>query len=522
MMQFDRRTVLGILASLAGSTAFAADSNTDDTRTLSGKVTDFDGPQLGKAEPFSVSGLEQRAKAMASKAYQPRKQVPKAWRDLTYDQYRHYWFNTRQALWNNSDLPLRVDFFHPGLYFPRAVNINVVDGVQARKIRFDLDLFARTKEAVKLPIDDSLGFSGFRFRSELEKEGIFQEWSVFQGASYFRCLGRGQNYGLSARGLALNTAKGQGEEFPEFTDYWIEKPKPGSREATVHALMDSKSVVGVYTFMLVPDDLTIVDVTAVLYPRVELDHVGLGPLTSMFLFDETNTSRFDDFRPAVHDSDGLAVFNGAGERIWRPLANPKKLQVSSFVDNNPRGFGLMQRSRKFADFVDLEVAYHNRPSLWIEPKGNWGKGSVTLVEIPADREIYDNIVAYWRPRQPIPAGGEYRFAYRMSWGKEPFVETPVSHVLNTRSGTRFGGGRIFAIDFSPHAILPPDLADISLHIGSNRGSVSKGILQRNPDTGGPRLSFTLKEGDATAVEMRAQLRHEGRAVSEVWLYRWTA
>jgi glucans biosynthesis protein len=241
----------------------------------------------------------------------------------------------------------------------------------------------------------------------------------------------------------------------------------------------------------------------------------------MFLFDDTMRQRFDDFRPAVHDSDGLLIRNGAGEEIWRPLSNPKTLQISAFADMNPRGFGLMQRARRFGDFNDLEALYHRRPGLWVTPKGDWGRGSVTLVEIPADLEIYDNIVAYWRPAGTIQAGEDIALEYDLAWGTEPELNGPL-RVLNTAMGSRPEGGRIVTIDFEDGPDVPDDLNQIVKLVRASAGTVTEGIVQRNPETGGPRLAFTFDAGDAPLVEFRAQLRLNGNALSEVWLYRWTA
>jgi glucans biosynthesis protein len=242
----------------------------------------------------------------------------------------------------------------------------------------------------------------------------------------------------------------------------------------------------------------------------------------MFLFDRTNRNRFDDFRPSVHDSDGLLIANGNGETLWRPLANPIRLQVSSFLDENPRGFGLMQRSRSLSDFADLEARYENRPSLWIEPKGDWGPGAVTLVEIPADKEIYDNIVAYWRPRVPFAAGSEVRLEYRMNWGDGP--DLPLAQVIDTAAGARVFGppGRIMVVDFASHPLLEGEPEDLDVVLASPHVLLSQGVLQRNPATGGLRLAFSFDPGTRDHVELRAELRRGGQAVSEVWLYRWTA
>ncbi|MEO1549255.1 MAG: glucan biosynthesis protein G [Pseudomonadota bacterium] len=478
-------------------------------------------PEFGAAEPFSLDGLRKRAETRAMRRYIAPRKVPKGWRDLSYDQYQKIWFDGRNALWSDSDRPARVDFFPAGLYFPSPITINVVQAGQARPIKFDFEAFDKTDKFPDLPME-GMGFSGFRMRAELETPGIFTEYAVFQGASYFRGIGAGQIYGLSARGLALKTGDAEGEEFPEFREFWLEAPEAGAQTVTLHALLDSPSVTGVYSFTITPGDNTLMDVSAELFPRVPLDHVGIAAETSMFLFDETNRARFDDFRSAVHDSDGLSIYNGAGEWLWRPLANPARLERSFFVDENPRGFGLMQRTRRAEDFGDLFAHYHKRPGLWVTPGEGWGAGSVMLVEIPSDKEIYDNIVAYWRPRQPLQPGMGHRFTYRLTWGADPAGPAMLARVTNTRMGQRvFEEGRIAAIDFGAHPSLPEDLSEVTTFVSANRGRVGEGVLQRNPATGGVRLDFTYDPGTARAMEMRAQLRLAGRNISEVWMYRWT-
>ncbi len=462
------------------------------------------------------------ARNSAASGYELRPQIPEDWRNLTYEQYKSMWFRPDAALWHGTETPYNVDFFHPGLYFPRAVQIaQVVDDVSS-PVPFDMSGFDHTDQLPDLTVDGTLGYSGFRLRTELTEQGKKNEFCVFQGASYFRAIGFDQIYGLSARGLALKTGDTDGEEFPEFTRFWLERPSPGQRNMVVHALLDSPSVAGAYRFDIQPGPACVMDVEATLFPRKDLEHVGVGPLTSMFLFDETNRTRFDDFRPAVHDSDGLLILNGAGEMIWRPLANPKQLQVSSFVDSGPRGFGLMQRARRLSDFADLEALYHRRPGLWVEPRGDWGQGAVTLVEIPADQEIYDNIVAYWRPKTPFSAGSRVDLSYRLSWCAQAPVPVDYPRVINTRMGQRRKGGRIVTIDFEAHPLLEADPESFTMSISSPHVETSDGVLQRNPETGGLRLAFTFFPGERSMVELRAQLRMSGKMASEVWLYRWTA
>jgi glucans biosynthesis protein len=480
------------------------------------------GLQTGAGVPFNPQHVIDLARTLSQDAYQAPTRVPTEWTDISYEDYVSIWFDGRNALWQNQpETPLRMDVFAPGLYFPTPIKIDIVDNGMASPLLFDLDVFDKTDKFPELPIDETLGYSGLRLRAELEKAGIFQEFAVFQGASYFRAIGTGDIYGLSARGLAIDTASPEGEEFPEFRSFWLEKPVPGARTFILHALLDSPSCTGAYRFEITHGSPLVMDITATIFPRRDLANVGIGPLTSMFQYDQTNRHRFTDFRPAVHDSDGLQIRNGAGETIWRPLANPKNLQISAFVDENPKGFGLLQRARKFSDFADLEALYHRRPGVWVEPVGDWGKGRVTLVEIPTESEVFDNIVCYWTPETGLKSGSENTFSYRLTWGDDIGYGQGIK-ALNTMIGSAFeNNGTIVTIDFEDGAQVPEDLADIEILIRGSAGEVSSGVLQRNPETGGPRLAFKFHPGDAELIEFRAQLRLNNAALSETWLYRWT-
>ncbi|MEJ6402900.1 glucan biosynthesis protein [Yoonia sp. 2307UL14-13] len=495
----DRRTFMALMAAAAAS------------------------PARGEAQGFSRDWLIGRAEELSKSDYVARPLIPEPWRELTYDEFQHIWFNSQKGIWTDTERPLHIDLFTAGLYVERPVKIHLVENGQATTLEYDISLFDRTDQFPDLPIDETMGYSGLRLRAELNKPEIFEEFAVFQGASYFRAIGNGQTYGLSARGLALRTADPNGEEFPDFTDFWIEAPAHGTSEYILHALLDSPSVTGAYQFAITPGATTRMQVTATLFPRVDLTHVGLGSLTSMFLFDETNRHRFDDFRPAVHDSEGLMIVNGNGERLWRALGNHARVEVSAFVDKNPQGFGLMQRDRDPESYADLEAHYEARPSLWITPGEAWGEGAVELVEIPADKEIYDNIVAYWRPRAPMPTGARQDFTYNMAWGDEPDGLPDVARVINTRIGKGFDQIKtVIAIDFAPHPDLEGDVEDVNIILRGTSGEVSPAILQKNPGTGGLRMNFSILPGDARFIDLRAQLYRDGKPVTEVWLYRWTA
>ena len=478
---------------------------------------------LGPSLPFDDETVPALARALAAQAYAAPEKIAGAWADLSYDDYRRIGFDFARAPWLGQ--AAHIEFYPPGLYFTEPITVSLVEDGAAREVLLDADAFVIPEDLSRLKADDSIGFSGFRIIQERGGGFGAEEYLVFQGASYFRGRGFGDIYGLSARGLAIDTAEPGGEEFPGFRRFWIERPGADG-SVRIHALLDSPSVAGAYVFEARAGDVTEMDVTARLYPRRELAHVGIGAQTSMFLFDETNRASFDDFRRAVHDSDGLLIDNGAGERLWRPLANPRDLQVSGFADESPKGFGLMQRARELTDFQDFEALYHRRPGLWVAPKGAWGTGSVTLVEIPSNREFYDNVVAYWRPAAPLVPGREHRFDYRLSWGPTPEPRGALAAVAATAMGKRLTGpdfvasGREAVIDFETH----PRLAEndgLRSSISTDRGTVSDAVLTRNPETGALRIGFRFDPLDFPSVELRAQVLDANGPASEVWLYRWT-
>lgn len=512
MNTVSRRSILSLMGGLAAlglAPAWAEDA------------PERAGMDLGPATPFSPDMVIARARALAAAPYAAPPSVSQEWLDLSYDDFRGIWFDTRHTLFRGTPGAVQAEFFVAGLYFPHKIGINAVEKGQSRPITFGLRAFDTTDQFPALA-EDGTGFAGFRLLGEVEVEDRFQEYAVFQGASYFRAIGRGQAYGLSARGLALNTAGDGGEEFPVFRDFWIEAAEPGAPFVMVHALLDSPSVAGALSFRITKGDTTEIEVSSRLFPRVDLATAGIAPGTSMFLFNDINRTRFDDFREAVHDSDGLLMLNGAGEALWRPLTNPRAVEVSAFGDTSPRGFGLMQRARQPGDYNDLVAHYERRPSLWVEPVGDWGPGAVVLVEIPTDKEINDNIVAFWRPAEPLKAGTEHRFDYRLHWCATSPAEGIVAAVTATRTGARiFEDGRIFTVDYAAHPALGTDPTRIEARITTSAGEIATQVLQTNPATGGMRLDFTLK-GDMPLAELRAELWRGGQQVAEVWVNRWVA
>jgi glucans biosynthesis protein len=471
------------------------------------------------AMPFSRDWLVARATELAKSRYVPTSSpANQSLGRLTYDQYRAIRFQAGASIWEHEGRNFTVDLFHPGFIYNTPVKINLVVGGMARRVPFTNKVFDYGAEVPTIETGEDLGYSGFRVRAPINSADYLDEFLVFQGASYFRAVARGQAYGLSARGLAIRTARPEGEEFPVFTEFWIERPPLKASQITIHALLQSPSVVGAYRFKVRPGAETVMDVDVTLVPRRELTHFGIAPLTSMFLFDASNRGRFDDFRNAVHDSDGLEIVNGGGERIWRPLANPRTLQVSAFLDQDPRGFGLVQRQRNFTDYQDAEARYDKRPTLWVEPRGAWGRGDVELVEIPSDREIHDNIVAYWQPASPLPVGKPAEFSYRLRWTSEPLDES-LARVVATRSGRALNSdAREFVIDFKSPRPAPDDL---KVQVTSSSGKVLDPRGSTVEPTGVYRASFELEPERADAVELRLVLKSRDRPWSETWLYRWT-
>ena len=476
--------------------------------------------------PFSRSTVVEIARTLSKAAFvPPPTELPDPIKDLTYEQYRDIRSDRDHSIWADEGLPFRLQLFHRGFYYKEEIDVAIISDGEAHHLAYSPTLFDAGKLVPKpLPTED-IGFAGIRLLGLINSPDKFDEIAVFLGASYFRSLGRGQVYGLSARGLALKTADPDGEEFPLFRAFWVEKPRPDSEMVVVHALLDSASVSGAYRFSIRPDQSTVIDVEATLFPRVDLTKVGLAPGTSMFAFGPNDRKDVDDYRPEAHDSDGLLMISGRGERIFRPVSNPQSLQVSAFEDAAPRGFGLTQRDRDPTTFQDFEAQYERRPTLWVEPVGDWGLGAIMLVEIPSDSEINDNIVAYWQPKDAIRAGSEFSIAYRQFWGNEPAPAPGSATVVATRIGRATLQGdspiRRFVIDYKLPEPPPVNSATPTANISSNTGVISETTMQPNPLTGGWRLSFHLDPQDAALVELRVVVNVDG-VPAETWLYRWTA
>src|SRR3981081_1248042 len=442
------------------------------------------------------------ARDTASKPFKaPDDKLPDNLKDLDYDHYRGIRFSPERALWHGEKLPFEVQFFHRGFFYANRVDIFEVVGGQATRIAYQPENFSFGDTPAPKPGVD-LGFAGFRLHAPINKPDYYDEVCVFLGASYFRAVAKGELYGLSARGLSINTGETKGEEFPLFKTFWIERPTPEASSIVVHALLDSESAAAAYRFTIRPGDTTVFDVEMAVYPRVDLDHAGLTPMTSMFFFGPNNRIDVDDFRPSVHGSDGFAIFNGRGEDLWRPLSNPKDLQISTFADLNPRGFGLMQRQKDFQAYQDLESNFERRPSLWVEPIGDWGEGSVKLIEIPTKEEVHDNIASFWHPKAPLQAKGEHTFTYRLHWGPDVPKGSSLARFTPTGVGAKGDDAKVFVLDLMGDALKSVDPKTVRGEVTGEKAKIQNIVAQPNPITGGWRLSFELSVKEKITLELR--------------------
>ena len=482
--------------------------------------------------PFTFAKVQELARQRAAREFRaPPTNLPAALANLTYDQYRDIRFRPTSALWRDKSL-FEVQFFHRGYRVRQRVNIYEVTSAGAGLVEYSPRLF--TFGRLKTPkASTEVGFAGFRVHFPLQTPNYKDELLVFLGASYFRVLGRNQHYGISARGLAIDTGSQSGEEFPTFTDFWLVRPQPTDRSLTVYALLDSRSVAGAYQFEIRPGEVTQVEVHCNLFPRRAIAKLGVAALTSMFLFGEDGTGRrFDDFRPQVHDSDGFMAETGHGQWLWRPLANPRELRVNRFMDENPHAFGLIQRDRNFAHYQDVESQYQARPSYWVQPLGNWGKGGVELVEIPSDEEIHDNMVAYWVPDGPVNGGKPLSFAYLLSAFAENPSWPPGGRVVAIRSGNpavgdnrgHFGpGARRLLFEFAGGELDGLDGSQpVKAELTAENGQIDALTVQRVPQSRVWRVALVVTpRAKKPVVDLRGYLTLYGEVLTETMVYQWS-
>lgn len=484
-------------------------------------------PAFGPAGAFSYAALKRRAEALAARPFaEPPVRAGETLDAIDFDAHQAIRLRRPVRPWQGADGP-EIGLFHLGRYFQTPVRIHALENGTARELLYSPDLFELPDGHVAANLPADIGFAGFRVLDQTGKS----DWLALLGASYFRTAGPEGQFGLSARGIAVDTATAGSEEFPRFTEFWLEPIEDGG--LTIYALLDGPSVAGAYRIVTPPPDKgpdggIVQHVDTALFTRRPIERLGIAPLTSMFWYSETNRQDARDWRPEIHDSDGLEIWSGSGERIWRPLSNPPVVTTNAFLDESPRGFGLMQRDRDFENYQDDGVFYEKRASLWVEPQGNWGAGSVQLVEIPTDDEIHDNIAAFWVPAEPVGGGEAHHFTYRLHWLADTPYPAETARVVATRIGMggipgqpRPAGLRKFAIDFNGPILAGLDRdSGVEAIVEASRGSLGNIAAYPVVGTDRWRALFDLDSAGEAPVDLRLYLRHDNAALSETWLFQY--
>ena len=486
---------------------------------------------FGPSKTFSYETLIERARAMSTSAYVPPPQpMPDVVHKIDYEAWGNIRYNTDHALFADGPSVYPVTFFHLGMFFQKSIKMHAVESGKSREILYSSNYFNMPRDSIAHQLSDKSGFAGFRLQeSRNRSDWRTQDWIAFLGASYFRGIGALNQYGLSARGIIIDTAEPTPEEFPYFTEFYIQGAAKESDPVIVYALLDGASVTGAYRFTIWRTEGIVQEIEAAVFLRQNVKRLGFAPLTSMYWFSDTAKRRIEDWRPEVHDSDGLAIWSGSGERIWRPLINQPFAVTSSFADSNPKGFGLLQRDRDFEHYLD-GVNYERRPSLWVEPLDSWGDGAIQLIELPTDDEIHDNIGAYWRPEAEATAGSSYKLHYRLHWLADEPYPANVARCVATRIGRGGQPGKPrppgiykFEVEFAGPRLDPlwGDSVKATPVITASHGRIESAFLEPVPGTRRWRVLFDLipMEG-ADANELRLFIQGNGEALTETWLYQF--
>lgn len=481
---------------------------------------------------FQLETVVDKARKLAQEPYKPPPQIPDFMRELSYDKYRDIRFDPKQALWSGSGSRFGVMLMVPGLFFTHPVKINVIDSTGVKPLAFNKGYFQSNDDALLKKLPANLGYAGFKLTFPINKAKVQDQFLSFAGASYFRGVGKGDNFGISARGAALDTGLMSGEEFPDFVEYWLERPAAGAGEMKIYALMDSKRLTGAYQFTIRPGDSTQLDVQAVLFTRDEIPLLGIAPLTSMFYYGENTSRPGGHWRPEVHDSDGLSIHAGNDEWLWNPLLNPAALSTQSFLVNNVKGFGLMQRDRRFDHYQDPEARYDNRPSAWVRTKGDWGQGRIMLIQIPTNNETNDNIVAFWSPPKAVTGGQEMRFGYQLEFGgsgldHDAMAGGQLGYTVDTHigRGDLVGGGNAagsyrILVDFKGGKL---DKLRADAPVGTAVSAQESGeIIEQFVTYVAPskvwRLSILARPAKDKPLALRAAIVQDEQPLTETWTY----
>ncbi|HEX5661274.1 MAG TPA: glucan biosynthesis protein G [Polyangiales bacterium] len=477
------------------------------------------GTPANEPPPFFPTLIERARQLSTAPARPSSVDLPVSVRDIAWEQYRKISFRPERALWHGEPGHFEAQFFHMGYGYRDPVPVFVIEGQDAKPFAYSSDQFdfgggiapPSAQEAAQL------SFAGMRLHANINRDDYRDEFMLFQGASYFRGVGKGGWLGLSGRGLAINQGLSEPEQFPRFSEMYLQKPGPDDKYLWVLALLEGKSVTGAYAMRIQPGDFTTVEISAQIFLREAVQVFAVAPLTSMFLYGEEHPANFGDFRPEVHDSDTLVMIDGNGDTIARPLHNPPRTTVSAFGLTSPKGFGLEQRDRVWDHYQDIVERYDIRPTGWVEPLGDWGRGAVRLFEFSSHLESDDNIAAYWVPEKI--ENNQFAVKYRVYFGDRLPFTPALGRVIGTRHASWEPARSRFVVDF---ANLPKEAenAEVTLDATVNNGRLAEQKLLKNPYTGGYRVEIDAVREQSDDIEMRVTLRSGGRPVTETWSYLW--
>jgi glucans biosynthesis protein len=502
-----------------------------DAKTNAKPADDANQAKAPQPVTFSPDMVIDRARELAKKPFEnPHRDLPASLADLKAAQYNKIKFRDDQAFFKGSPSGFSMELYHPGYMYDVPVSINVIEDGKVKPVPYSTSLFDTSQAGISDNDVGSQGYAGLRLKYPLDTVTSNEEIASFLGASYFRVMGRDQVPGPIARALAIDLAGPSGEEIPVFREFWVQKPADDAQTVTVYALLDSKRVTGAYQFDITPGERTVTSVKATLFFRDKIEKLGIAPLSSMYLYGEQKRRHFNDYRNEVHSSDGLLIHNGQGEWLWRPLENPQHLQISSFLDQNPKGFGLLQRDRDFDHYQDETAHFEKRPGYWVKPKGDWGKGHVELVEIPSPDETNENIVVFWVPDAKPVAGSSITMSYdlvAMTKGRDlrglaRAGSTRISDIAPKEGDTPTG--HRFILNFSGGDLdyYLSDVANIKADISASSAKVSNVSVVADKENGGVRVIFDIAAtGDAPTSNLRAFIRYKNRVLSETWTMPWT-
>lgn len=490
-----RREFSAMLASMAGLFALP---RLAEAAVQSGAPANF-----GPSQPFSWDNLVNSAQNAAARPWA----APAASAHAVAD------FDTAVKLTYGSAQSLAGDvrlFPTSRGVAPQAVKIHLVENGVARQLVDTRGFFVGNTRADP---------AGFRVMTADQHS----DWLAFLGASYFRASGSRDQYGLSARGVAIDTAMPKAEEFPAFTEFWIENLGPD--RVRIHAALDGPSVTGAYAFDCAHGKQGVTqDVRASLFLRRDVERLGIAPITSMFWYDQSDPAKRGDWRPEIHDSDGLAVHAGNGERLWVPLSNPHFTRTNAMRADGLKGFGLLQRDQRFDHYQDDGAFYDRRPSLWVEPQGDWGKGAVMLYQMTTNTETVDNIAAFWLSDEAAKAGQRRDMAYKLTWTSDDPSRTATARCVDSWQGAAGKPGdtsvpkdtRKFVFDFEG-----PALKGLTRESGvaAVTGLPAAAVLASAayPVVGEDslwRVTLDLRPSAMPSPEVRVFLSRAGQALSE--------